>query len=131
MREINFSNVSPDADEVIWASVIAVGLLDGSQHSAGHSGEARTDPMSRQAETIKTGSSATFVVAIAYHPKRGRSTSGVTTMRLTTATITVRVSPGGGGFLGVRGTSGLAESIFLNRFIRAKREGEDGSGEGR
>lgn len=56
----------------------------------------RTDPIKRQATTTKTGSSATFVVNDAYHPKSGKSTRGTSTILLTTATMTVLVSPGAG-----------------------------------
>lgn len=56
----------------------------------------RTDPIKRQATTTNTGSSATFVVNEAYHPKSGKSTRGTSTILLITATKTVLVSPGPG-----------------------------------
>lgn len=93
--EMSFSNISPEALDVICARVIAVGLLsiNSTSVTCSVSEQRVTNPMSKHATTMKMGSSATFVVANAYHAKSGNSTNGVTIMRLITATMTVRVSP--------------------------------------
>lgn len=137
VREMSFSNVSPAALDVICASVIAVGLLPAGKTTKSASASPQptdnrgkkkektkrkggTHPISKQATTTKTGSSAILVVIAAYHPNSGSTTIGTMTILVTTATKTVRVSPGR-FVLG----AGLRRRALVTKGLSRVRKGSD------